>query len=514
MAAPKHIIHRQLIDIKVADKAEAQRWQSEFSAYYKNVVLPALEKACDELCPGQDHIRISKLELDLGNLRHDKLRPELAQYLVKQFREEILKVASEKLYLVKHGGAKTALPEGVAAMSGQSGSLYDTVMYYLEYGLLPWWSPAEQFSIRKAVDRLFAERNDQFLKKLRSLLPRKPWCLRIIELCTVQQLTQCLDPEGNHGVQRLYDDFKKIFKGRTQKYIFFKSLLWDAIPAPSGDGFVVNREKAVVSMLRGAGYAMDQPSTLQISTKAGTDSEFVKIIKVWQKENIHTESSSALVSDRKISDDTDSASSIGRSGRQNLVRTSEKGKAKDFKSSGIERQETKLAFLLHSEESIEITNAGVVLLWPYLQMFYRELKLVEKAAFVDENAQTRAVQLLHYLVNGETEAEEHEWVLFKLLCGLELTDFVPTTFEMTDREAEECENLLKAVIRNWSVLKNTSPEGLQKSFLRRSGLLKRDHNGWIVHIERIAIDVLIDRLSWPISVVRLPWNKNAIHVKW
>lgn len=529
MATPRHIIHRQLIDIKVADKAEAQRWQSEFSAYYKNVVLPALEKACDELCPGYDHIRISKLELDLGHVGQGKLRPEHTKDLVKQFREEILKVASEKLYLVKHGGAKTALPEGVAAMSARSGSLYDTVMYYLEHGMLPWWSPSEKFSIRRAVDELIAEQGGHFIESLRQLLVRKPFQQRVIDICTEKQLLQCFDPKGRYRLQKLFIEFKKIAKGKSQKHVFFGHVSEASSPAAAGTELLISKAEAVVSMLKEAGYQVDQIDFLQtVSSKAGAESELVQVAKEFLKDSKRRSdpSESGEVSEKtqdrlsnfskktgKRPTDLDVSDIRGFHDRKTGEAAEEKEMMKNTPRQERQRDE-RTPFPLHTEESVEIANAGAVLLWPYLQMFYKELGLVENASFTNDNAQRRAVQLLHYLVNGDEEAEEHDWVLFKLLCGLELTDFVPTTFEMTDREAEECDNLLRAVIRNWSVLKNTSPEGLQKSFLRRPGLLKRDHNGWIVHIERIAIDVLIDRLSWPISVVRLPWNKNVIHVRW
>ena len=523
MAAGSHIIHRQLIDIRVSDKAEAQRWQNEFSTYYKSTVLPALEKACDELCQENDQIRINKLELDIGKISRGGLRPALTQELVKKFKEEILKVASEKLYLVGETElrSKQALPGGVSVISGKTASLYDTVIYYLEYGMLPWWSSAKDFSIHKGVDQLLGENSEklpgrQFFEKLRTLLTRKHCQLRVIDVCTGQQLIHCFDPRGKYALQKLYNDFKKLDSRRSAKYTFFRQILTHAVADASGQEFMIDREKAIRNMLKELGYPVEQPVVLQlkIKEKAGADSYLMQVYEQCLKEKAIRPASETGTSAGK--EDLGATGAAQEKNDRYLKphshdKASEGGKTDVFNH---ERDRTSIPFSLHTDETIEIANAGVVLLWPYLHMFFRELKLVESGNFIDEASQEKAVQLLHYLVNGDAEAEEHQWLLFKLLCGMEPTDFVPTTFEPDASEKKECDNLLRSVIRNWAVLKSTSPAGLQVSFLRRPGLLKQDHNGWVVHVERIAIDVLLDRLTWPISVIRLPWSKNVIHVKW
>lgn len=529
MAAGNHIIHRQVIDIRVSDKVEAQRWQKEFSAYYKNAVLPALEKACDELCLDSDHIRINKLELDIGKVSRGGLKPGLTQELVKKFKEEILKVASEKLYLVNKTKVRTQqmLPEGVSAISGKTASLYDTVIYYLEYGLLPWWSSARGFSIHKSIDQLLGEYKgsppgSKFFEKLRTLLTRKHSQLRVIDVCTELQLIHCFDPKGKYSLQKLFNDLRKMDNRKTVKYTFFRKVLAYSVFHASGQEFKIDLGKVVWSILQNLGYPVDEPMAmrLKIKKKTSADSHLKQVYEQCLKEkatsHVSKPDSQEGTKGHKATDILQNEIEQEGSGLKhrlphNHIKTGE-GDGADTLNHG--RNRTIIPFSLHADETIEIANAGVVILWSYLPMFFRELKLVEGREFVDEASQKKAVQLLHYLVNGEAEAEEHQWLLFKLLCGMELTDFVPTTFEPDESEKKECDNLLRSVIRNWSVLKNTSPAGLQSSFLRRPGLLKQDHNGWIVHVERIAIDVLLNKLTWPISVIRLLWNKNVIHVKW
>lgn len=165
-------------------------------------------------------------------------------------------------------------------------------------------------------------------------------------------------------------------------------------------------------------------------------------------------------------------------------------------------------------EEVHIYNAGLVLLHPFLNLYFEELGFTQDKAFVDERAQERAALLLQYLVNGETQAEEHELPFNKLLCGLDITTAIPAQIELTEQEIEESQSLLEQVVQHWTALKGTSVNGLRGTFLQKEGALTKDHNGWRLQIERATVDILIDRLPWGISIIRLPWLDEMIYVEW
>ncbi len=68
------------------------------------------------------------------------------------------------------------------------------------------------------------------------------------------------------------------------------------------------------------------------------------------------------------------------------------------------------------QEKIYISNAGLVLMSPYLPKLFSQLDLVEGGEFVDSIASQRAVYLLQYAATGGIDAPEHELVLNKLLA--------------------------------------------------------------------------------------------------
>ncbi|MDZ8104394.1 MAG: contractile injection system tape measure protein [Nostoc sp. DedQUE12a] len=165
-------------------------------------------------------------------------------------------------------------------------------------------------------------------------------------------------------------------------------------------------------------------------------------------------------------------------------------------------------------DEIYISNAGLILLWPFLNRFFVKIRLVENNFFINNSSAERASILLQYLVDASTESSEHIFPLNKIICGIDLLEPINTNLEITTHEQAECENLLSAVIQNWSILKNTSIEGFRKAFLHRNGILKVHNDGWLLQVERETYDVLLDRIPWSIQVIKLPWMDNILYVEW
>ena len=163
-----------------------------------------------------------------------------------------------------------------------------------------------------------------------------------------------------------------------------------------------------------------------------------------------------------------------------------------------------------------IENAGLVLLAPYLGDFLQVTGLLTQRNFKDEAAQQRAIHLLQFLATGELNAPEYFLVLNKILCGWPLAETLPREITLTDGEQAEAEQLLEAVIQNWSVLKNTSIAGLRETFLQRKGKLsfQTDHNAWLLQVEHQAYDILLNQLPWGYAMIKHSWMPHLLKVEW
>ncbi|WP_271782131.1 contractile injection system tape measure protein [Aquimarina algiphila] len=165
-------------------------------------------------------------------------------------------------------------------------------------------------------------------------------------------------------------------------------------------------------------------------------------------------------------------------------------------------------------EGTYVTMAGVVLMHPFLEHFFDSLGLLNKGEWISPNDAKKGVQLLTYLATGKTSYPEYEMMIFKCICGLPFETYVGSEFDITEKQKQESNSLLSSLIAHWSVLKNTSIEGLRTNFFLREGKLTLKDGHWCLLVEQKAEDILLSRLPWTLSVIRLPWLPNIIQVIW
>jgi hypothetical protein len=163
---------------------------------------------------------------------------------------------------------------------------------------------------------------------------------------------------------------------------------------------------------------------------------------------------------------------------------------------------------------VEVRNAGMVLLWPFLVHLFDALGLTAAGQFRGEAERMRAVYLLDYLVCGRIDAPEEELALPKILCGMALEDALEPGPAPSEQERELCTSLLSAVIAHWSRLGNTSPDSLQETFLQRAGELRRKEEHWQLRVPERAFDILLTTLPWTLGTIRLSWMKEILWVSW
>jgi len=165
-------------------------------------------------------------------------------------------------------------------------------------------------------------------------------------------------------------------------------------------------------------------------------------------------------------------------------------------------------------EPIFVTNAGLVLLGPYLPLLFDRLGLLREQRFIDERAAERAVLLTQFAVTGHAAAPETDLMLNKLLCGVPFEAVLPRAIVMQAHEQEMIETLLTAVIAHWSALGRTSVAGLRETFLQREGRLEHGEDRWQLQVKSLTFDVLMDRLPWGYATLKFPWMREVLHVDW
>jgi hypothetical protein len=170
--------------------------------------------------------------------------------------------------------------------------------------------------------------------------------------------------------------------------------------------------------------------------------------------------------------------------------------------------------ILSSSEGCYVTLGGLILIWPYLSRMFRNLDYTQDDKFVSKDKRERAVLLLGYIGTGNAVNEEPHLILPKFLCGWPIQMPVIKDAELKMEEMNEANAMLKNLIQNWKILKNTSIEGLRETFFEREGKLADEQDHWKLTVEQKGTDILLDHLPYGRSIIKLPWLRKLLKVDW
>jgi hypothetical protein len=163
---------------------------------------------------------------------------------------------------------------------------------------------------------------------------------------------------------------------------------------------------------------------------------------------------------------------------------------------------------------INIANAGLVLVWPFLTRYFEQLSLLKGGEFRNSESRNRAIYLLQYLVFNQTDYPEFEMVLNKFMVGMPLKEHLSPLISFTKEEKDLSRSLINGLINNWGKVKNSSIEAIQETFLQRKGLMIIHKEKVTLKINKTGVDILLESISWNISLIKLPWMQKPIYVEW
>ena len=158
-----------------------------------------------------------------------------------------------------------------------------------------------------------------------------------------------------------------------------------------------------------------------------------------------------------------------------------------------------------------IRNAGLVLVAAFLPAYFNRLEILEEKKIINLPKALRALAQLDIGVKANDAAD---LTLYKVLCGVPTEVFALPAEDFSAENAREAEDLLNELIKYWSVLKSTKPDGLRSGFFWRDGKLSENANRFDLKVEAQGQDILLGHLPWGIGIIKLPWMKKPLHVDW
>ena len=166
-------------------------------------------------------------------------------------------------------------------------------------------------------------------------------------------------------------------------------------------------------------------------------------------------------------------------------------------------------------DRLYVDDAGLVILWPFLDRFFLRVGLLDdERSFVDEPASMQAIALLAQLASEDPDPPEFTLPLAKLLVGRSPTDRFTLASPLSGSQIDECERLLAAVIAHATILRDMPVASFRATFLRRPAALTTRDGAWTLQVEGRAHDLVLARFPWAWSWVKLPWMPNPLRVEW
>ncbi len=459
-----HRIQRQYVEVMTDHIPDAFRFKEQLSEVCKHKLLPALEKLFDIKAPDHKIFRTGKLVIDVGELPVENWETLFVDRVVDEMTKHIS--AAVPLSSAKSVHSDDVENELFQEIDEET-NVTRSIIHFLEHGVLPW------FTLIKSKGEL------------------QHWMIRLLDNENfMKSILQLIQVNAN-VVDRLIFQFEEIVSekiviknGIEKKFIEVLRNLWK----PSLHQMQLNETrqrriiyKALLSCMVGKWEELTQPERITVSSKNILNQfpmdEAQRIIGLMQNK--------IFIEDRKSITDA-----------PELITKKEKQKTEQVR------------------EPLYVTNAGLVILHPFLPSLFVNTGYTEKKEWLSEEVQYRAIALMQYLVTGKEEYPEFDLMLNKILTGFPLDKTLPADIALSDFEKSEGMDLLNSIIKHWTALKNTSVEGLQSTFLMREGKLSMSETGWLLQVEQKTVDILMGKLPWGISIVKTPWMEKMIQVEW
>lgn len=179
MSGQRHIIKRQVIELKIRRPAEARLYQDELSRIYRQRILPLIDQCCSELGRPDWLYRIESLDLDLGTLDPNNLEEDFTQKVDTALRRELAR--------------QIAACDEAAGRSGSSleaQSQLELFTLFARTGCLPWWvEPSQPGLLAENLDHLLRESPEALGRLLKELARQTQPRQRLVNHYTDEQLT-------------------------------------------------------------------------------------------------------------------------------------------------------------------------------------------------------------------------------------------------------------------------------------------------------------------------------------
>lgn len=497
------VIQKLCLDVFTEEVKAPEALLQEAMDWLKAEALPMLEARTAGMRSQASHLLLEKLEVDLTVEQGTDWKASMVNSLVEALQEATRNDVSEpevSLRDLETSAEKISETDH----QGREERILVAWVHHLDYGWLPWWiSALGTTGLQNLLTELEVEKLLLSAPVVKVLQTRPSAATRMASQFTFSELEAMLTAVYQKGpeILKVLSLIPNDILTRTAKWANVLRALPELVSPSHG-------EKVARDMPTPAFWL---PTVLQHIQKK-------EELKAW--ESILVQLPPEMLSEVPLNITKKDSQTVNF---HPLIDSILEEKRSQFTPSEESSQDiaapTKQGILGNPDDVIYTEHVGIVLLHPFLPSLFRNLGLCDEAdEWKDQSSQELAAHLLSRLARGDWEAMEDELVLPRVLAGFPAEE-VLLPLE-SDPELEllletELEEILGIVQANWTPMRSCTWESLAVDFLQRPGKLSRSAAGhWKLQVESRITDVLLRRLGWGLSPVKLPWMDELLMVEW
>lgn len=483
-----HLIQKVFVEINVNNKEKALGIKEDINSFLSVDVFPKIEKYINALGYKltDQTLQISRLELDL-NVKNSALDTELKDKITELFKEELSEIIKP---LVDSNQETENSPK--AHLIDNQEKWVQTFIYFLEKGYMPWWKSDTKdihFLETSVFDNLILAKN--FKENMTSVLSKPNVQERIINQLSNKQIAQlCLTLLENKELKINTD--ADVVRRMSNLSPTDRITVWCLVLN------IVSEYLNLSADINLQEYLLQQISKIEItdaSQTKNTHQSWKTVAQIFP-----------FISENEIFENIENIDNI----KNNTTDVPKNAKT----SYGIiDQKNTTVNEDVSSNDGQYIQNAGLVLIHPFIKTLFEHCDLLHPKSQQLLNPEL-GVHLLHYIATGKTNAPEYDMVFEKFLCNIPLSQTINRHIKLSRKHKAQANKVIESVQHNWNPMKTSSVALLRNEFFQRSGKLVVTDHDYSLTVERKTQDILLDKLTWGIGLIKLPWQKKFLFVNW
>ncbi|MDX1327628.1 MAG: contractile injection system tape measure protein, partial [Arenibacter sp.] len=353
----KHSIKQQVLDINIANVDDQEEVAMAISKVYKESIEAILSDICENLIPDNEVVRIDTMTIDIGHLAFNRLESEFPKAVKKALKEKLFHQIRDKK--VSPVPSKKAVRQNVK----------NTLLYYLNTGQLPWNYEGGLPELQSDFSSKELVAMPQLLRILENVEARK----RAVRFFSEKQLSDFLYKYFPMSKKAVLDELP-LFKGCLSKL---------GRPMPLADTSIAKTAKGLLDDLKTDGlvrmWVMEQLLEQLVYQSDASRMRLIQLLPTtyrksvvallksvdWKRGDLFSKEERQLMETLvALHQSRSQTATRGRPVRKKMVTPKE----------------------LPMENGIVINNAGLILVWPYLEAFFTGLGLMKEQLFQDEKA--------------------------------------------------------------------------------------------------------------------------------